>query len=150
MGNGAEDDSGQAGLSTGDLDKGAHALLTLGPMQITRALVASLAVLSAVASVYAQSPVPSPAASPAGPPTEQAVTFTSYANVHKGAGSGQVILVLVPKGTVMPILGRRGEWVQVQLQPELRKTGMVMRWYENETSGWMHDSTVKIGPIAKR
>ena len=43
----------------------------------------------------------------------------------------------------MPILGRRGEWVQVQLSPELRKTGMVMRWYENETSGWMHDSTVE-------
>jgi uncharacterized protein YgiM (DUF1202 family) len=117
-------------------------------MQTTRAIAASLAVLFAAGAVLAQSP--SPAASPAGPPTEQATTFTSYANVHKGAGSGQVILVLVPKGTVMPILGRRGEWVQVQLSPELRKTGMVMRWYENETSGWMHDSTVKISPIARR
>jgi uncharacterized protein YgiM (DUF1202 family) len=116
-------------------------------MQKNRALALSFVALLA-APAFAQSP--SPAASPAGPPTEQASTFTSYANVHKGAGSGQVILVLVPKGTVMPILGRRGEWVQVQLSPELRKTGMVMRWYENETSGWMHDSTVKIGPIAKR
>jgi uncharacterized protein YgiM (DUF1202 family) len=114
-------------------------------MQRTRAL--ALSFLFAAAPALAQSPAP--AASPAGPPTEQALTFTSYANVHKGAGSGQVILVLVPKGTVMPILGRRGEWVNVQLSPELRKTGMVMRWYENETSGWMHDSTVKISPIRK-
>jgi hypothetical protein len=30
----------------------------------------------------------------------------------------------------------------VQLTPELRKTGLVMRWYENEDRGWMHDSTV--------
>ena len=108
----------------------------------------SLLVLLAALPSYGQAP--SPAAAPAGPPTEQASVFTSYANVHKGSGSGQVILVLVPKGTVMPILGRRGEWVQVQLSPELRKTGMVMRWYENETSGWMHDSTVKVGPIAKK
>jgi len=67
--------------------------------------------------------------------------------VHKGAGSGQVILVLVPRGTVLPIIGRRGEWVQVRLSPELRKTGMVMRWYENENSGWMHDSTVEITEV---
>jgi uncharacterized protein YgiM (DUF1202 family) len=67
---------------------------------------------------------------------------TSHANVHMGPGSGQQVLVLVPKGTVLPVLGRRGEWIQVQLSPELRKTGMVMRWYKNETSGWMHDSTV--------
>ena len=111
------------------------------------ALAFSLALLLSVGPVSGQSPAPSP--SPAGPPTEQAEVPTSYANVHKGSGSGQVILVLVPRGTVMPILGRRGEWVQVQLQPELRKTGMVMRWYENETSGWMHDSTVKISKIKK-
>jgi hypothetical protein len=30
----------------------------------------------------------------------------------------------------------------VQLTPDLRKTGMVMRWYKNEDRGWMHDSTV--------
>jgi tRNA U34 5-carboxymethylaminomethyl modifying enzyme MnmG/GidA len=41
------------------------------------------------------------------------------------------------------MVGRRGEWVQVQLAPELRKTGIQMRWYKNETSGWMHDSTVE-------
>jgi uncharacterized protein YgiM (DUF1202 family) len=107
------------------------------------ALAVSLALLLSAGPVSSQSPAPSPAAAP----TEQALVPTSYANVHKGSSSGQVILVLVPRGTVMPILGRRGEWVQVQLKPELRKTGMVMRWYENETSGWMHDSTVKITRI---
>jgi hypothetical protein len=50
--------------------------------------------------------------------------------------------VLAPKDTVMPMIGRRGEWIQVQLSPQLRKTGIVMRWYKNEASGWMHDSTV--------
>jgi hypothetical protein len=49
--------------------------------------------------------------------------------------------------------------VEVRLSPELRQTGMVMRWYEgrhnivvrsepttigDEDSGWMHDSTVEI------
>src|SRR5688572_211052 len=111
------------------------------------ALVVSLTLVLAPGVVLSQSPSPSPTVAPA--PTEQATVPTSYANVHKGPGSGQVILVLVPKGTVMPILGRRGEFVQVQLSPELRKTGMVMRWYENETSGWMHDSTVKISKIKK-
>ena len=111
------------------------------------ALGVAMALLWSSGPVSGQSPAPAP--SPAGPPTEQAEVPTSYANVHRGAGSGQVILVLVPRGTVMPILGRRGEWVQVQLSPELRKTGMVVRWYENETSGWMHDSTVKITKIKK-
>src|SRR5918999_4128475 len=67
---------------------------------------------------------------------------TSHANVHMSAGSGSEVLVLVPRGTVLTVLARKGEWLQVQLSPELRKTGMVMRWYMNETGGWMHDSTV--------
>jgi uncharacterized protein YgiM (DUF1202 family) len=75
---------------------------------------------------------------------------TSYANVHMGAGSGQQILVLVPKGTILTVTDRRGEWIQVQLTPELRKTGMVMRWYKNEDRGWMHDSTVqRVDPKTK-
>jgi prophage antirepressor-like protein len=48
------------------------------------------------------------------------------------------------------VLGRDKEWVQVQLSPELRKTGMVMRWYKNEDRGWMHDSTVEIVKAAPR
>ena len=68
---------------------------------------------------------------------------TSYANVHMGPSSGQQILVLVPEGTVLNVTGRRGEWIEVELDPELKKLGMKMRWYENETRGWMHESTVE-------
>jgi hypothetical protein len=68
---------------------------------------------------------------------------TSHANVHMGPSSGQQVLVLVPRGTVLKMTGRDKEWIQVELTPELRKTGMVMRWYRNETRGWMHDSTVE-------
>ena len=92
-------------------------------------------------------------------PAQQARVPTSYANVHAGPSSNGAPLVLVPQGTVLPIIGRQGEWVQVQLSPELRRTGMVVRWYEgrhqfmndgqlitigDEDSGWMHDSTVEI------
>jgi hypothetical protein len=54
------------------------------------------------------------------------------------------VLVLAPKGTVLPVLTRRGEWVQVGLSTDLRKTGMVMRWYKNETNGWVHDSMLDV------
>jgi len=95
-------------------------------------------------------------------PTEQAHVPTSYANVHETPSSGSVPLVLVPQGTVLPVIGRRGEWVQVRLSPELRETSMVMRWYEgrheivrrgvlitigDEDSGWMHESTVEISEV---
>ncbi|MBI4478273.1 MAG: SH3 domain-containing protein [Acidobacteria bacterium] len=69
---------------------------------------------------------------------------TSYANVHMGPTSGAQVLVLVPRGTVLTVIGRDKEWIQVRLSPELRKTGMVMRWYKNEDRGWMHDSTVEV------
>lgn len=78
---------------------------------------------------------------------EQARVPTSHANIHMGPSSGQELLVIVPKGTVLPVLARRGEWVQVRLTPELRKTSIVMRWYKNEDNGWMHDSTVEISPL---
>ena len=75
---------------------------------------------------------------------------TAHANIHSGPNSGNEVLVLAPKGTVMSMIGRRGEWIQVQLAPELRKTGILMRWYKNEASGWMHDSTVEfLTPEAK-
>jgi uncharacterized protein YgiM (DUF1202 family) len=76
-------------------------------------------------------------------PAERVRVPTSYANVHMGPSSGQQVLVLVPRGTILTVLGRDKEWIQVRLTPDLRKTGMVMRWYKNEDRGWMHDSTVE-------
>lgn len=67
-----------------------------------------------------------------------------HANVHMGPTTVNEVLVLAPKGTVLPVLARRGEWVQVGLSPALRKTGMVMRWYKNENNGWIHDSMLEV------
>jgi hypothetical protein len=98
-------------------------------------------------------------------PRQQARVPTSHAAVHEGPGSGSALLVLVPRDTVLSVIGRRGEWVQVELSPELRKTGIVIRWYEgkhelvrrnrsitigDEKSGWMHDSTVVITDVDAR
>jgi uncharacterized protein YgiM (DUF1202 family) len=68
---------------------------------------------------------------------------TSHANIHSGPSTGNEIIVLAPKGTEMEMIGRRGEWIHVRFTAALRKTGIVMRWYKNETTGWMHDSTVE-------
>jgi uncharacterized protein YgiM (DUF1202 family) len=76
-------------------------------------------------------------------PPERVRVPTSHANVHRGPNTTTEVLVLVPKGTVLNVVARDKEWVQVQLTPELRKTGKVMRWYKNEDRGWMHDSTVE-------
>jgi uncharacterized protein YgiM (DUF1202 family) len=79
------------------------------------------------------------------PPTGERVRVkTGHANVHSGPTSGNEVLVLAAKGTVLPVLARRGEWIQVGLSPELRKTGMVMRWYKNENNGWIHDSMIEV------
>ena len=79
------------------------------------------------------------------PPTgEQVRVKAGHANIQTGPTSGNEVLVLAPKGTVLPVLARRGEWVQVGLSPELRKTGMVMRWYKNENNGWIHDSLLEV------
>ena len=95
----------------------------------------------------------------------QARVPTSYANVHDAPSTASGLLLLVPEGTVLPVIGRQGEWVQVQLSPALRDTGMVMRWYEgrhelvrrgemitigDEDSGWMHDSTVEVSDARAR
>lgn len=77
-------------------------------------------------------------------PPERVRVPTSYANVHMGPSSGQEVLVLVARGTILTVLGRDNEWIQVRLTPDLRKSGMVMRWYKNEDRGWMHDSTVEV------
>jgi uncharacterized protein YgiM (DUF1202 family) len=116
-----------------------HSILDRG-RSAARACGVAGALLCLAGSAFGQAPTP----------TEEARVPTRWANVHQGTSSGRVILVLVPEGTVMPIIGRRGEWVQVQLSPELRKTGIVVRWYQNEESGWMHDSTVEITQVAQR
>ena len=54
--------------------------------------------------------------------------------------------MLVPKGTVLPVLKKQGEWFLVHLAPELRKLGTPMHWYKNETQGWVHESTVEAAP----
>lgn len=75
---------------------------------------------------------------------------TSHANIHTGPNTGNEVLVLAPMGTELEMIGRRGEWIQVRLKPELRTTGILMRWYKNESVGWLHDSTVKfLTPEAK-
>ena len=78
------------------------------------------------------------------PTGERVRVKTGHANVHMGPTTVNEVLVLAPKGTVLPVLARRGEWVQVGLSPALRKTGMVLRWYKNENNGWIHDSMLDV------
>ena len=86
-----------------------------------------------------------PAAAKAPPPTgEQVRVRVGHANVHMGPTTVNEVIVLAPRGTVLPVLGRRGEWVHVGISPALRKTGMVMRWYKNEDNGWIHDSLLEV------
>ena len=84
------------------------------------------------------------AAQPPQPTGERVRVKAGHANVQTGPTSGNEVLVLAPKGTVLQVLARRGEWVQVGLSPELKKTGMMMRWYKNETNGWIHDSLLDV------
>ena len=79
-------------------------------------------------------------------PTPQVRVPTGHANVHMGgAEQGNP-----PVDVSMDEIGRDGEWIQVRLRPELRKTGLLMRWYKNEDRGWMHDSTVEVVKPAPR
>jgi len=125
-------------------------LLTIDVMQsgfMSRALTPEspgrrAAVCLLVLSVAQLSLLPQHASSQASP--ERVRVSTSYANVHMGPSSGQEVLVLVPRDTILTLLGRDKEWIQVRLTPDLRKSGMVMRWYQNEDRGWMHDSTAEV------
>lgn len=82
---------------------------------------------------------------PAPQPTGERVRVKAgHANVHMGPTTVNEVIVLAPRGTVLPVLARRGEWVQVGLSPALRKTGIVMRWYQNEDNGWIHDSMLDV------
>jgi len=84
------------------------------------------------------------AGAPPKPTGERVRVKVGHANVHMGPTTVNEVIVLAPKGTVLPVLSRRGEWVQVAISPALRKTGMVMRWYKNETNGWIHDSLLDV------
>jgi len=87
---------------------------------------------------------PGAAAQAPQPTGERVRVKAGHANVHTGPTSGNEVLVLAAKGTVLPVLARRGEWVQVGLSPALRKTGTVLRWYKNENNGWIHDSMLDV------
>jgi hypothetical protein len=67
----------------------------------------------------------------------------AHTDVKAAAGSGSIVLLLVPAGTVLPVVGRQGEWIQVRLAPDLRRFGTPMRWYKNEDTGFVHESTVE-------
>ena len=94
----------------------------------------------------------SPPAKPASPETPPSTSQPQYVRVparqthtdiKAEANSGSIVLLLVPQRTVLPVLGRQGEWVRVRLSPELRRVGTPMRWYKNEESGFVHESTVE-------
>jgi hypothetical protein len=68
----------------------------------------------------------------------------THTDVKLGSSSGSIVLVLIPSGTMLPVVKREGEWIQVKLSPELRKTGIPMRWYKNEDLGFVHESTVEV------
>src|SRR5262245_2076146 len=66
----------------------------------------------------------------------------TFTDVKEDANSTSIVLLLVPAGTTLPVVSRRGEWIEVALSPELRKVGTPMRWYEDERTGFVHESTV--------
>lgn len=78
-----------------------------------------------------------------GQAAQESVRVSKGANIHAGPTTAAIVLVTVPRGTVLPMIERRNVWVLVKLSPELRKTATPMRWYKNEDRGWMHQSTVE-------
>jgi hypothetical protein len=64
-------------------------------------------------------------------------------DIKAEANSGSIVLLLVPRGTVLPVMGRQGEWIRVRLSPALRRIGTPMRWFKNEETGFVHESTVE-------
>lgn len=91
-------------------------------------LAAALAVLASTTGLSAQAA------------KEQVRVKTEHANVHMGPNSTTQVLLLVPQGTMLPVIERRAPWVLVELSPKLRETGIPMRWYKAEKQGWLHDS----------
>jgi hypothetical protein len=106
------------------------------------AAVALVISMSAISMAQGQGAAQSQALTP--PQQIRIPEKQSNANVHMGPSSGQVILVMVPKGTVLTAVEKRGEWYGVRLTPELRKLGTPMRWYKNEERGWIHQSQLEV------
>lgn len=104
---------------------------------IVCAMASALAFGAATATAAARQDAAKPAA------VERVRVPAGHANVHMGPNTTTEVLVLVARDTVLTVLARDKEWIQVRLTPDLRKSGMVMRWYKNEDRGWMHDSTVQ-------
>jgi len=69
---------------------------------------------------------------------------TVAANVHAAPTTAAIVIVNVPQGTVLNLLEQRGPWLAVQLTPELRKASTPVRWYRNETVGYMYSSTAEV------
>jgi hypothetical protein len=99
-------------------------------------LVFLIAVLGSPAFAYAQNEAKQT-------PVEQVRVKTKHANIQAGPTSGADVLVLAPRGTVLKVLERKGPWVTVELTPELRNTATPMRWYKNESRGFIHDSQLE-------
>lgn len=99
--------------------------------------------MKALALLFAAATLLLPAVLAGQAPKEQVQIRTKHANVHMGPNSTTQVLLLVPKGTLMPVIERRAPWVLVELSPKLRETGIPMRWYKNEKQGWLHESYVE-------
>jgi hypothetical protein len=82
---------------------------------------------------------------PAQPPREyvRVPARQTFTDVKEEPNSTSIVLLLVPAGITLPVVGRRGEWIEVTLSPELRKVGTPMRWYKDERTGFVHESTVE-------
>jgi hypothetical protein len=82
---------------------------------------------------------------PAQPPREyvRVPARQTFTDVKEDPNSTSIVLLLVPAGTTLPVVGRQGEWIEVALSPELRKVGTPMRWYKDERTGFVHESTVE-------
>jgi hypothetical protein len=87
--------------------------------------------------------IPEPA--PGQPPREyvRVPARQTFTDVKSDPNSTSIVLLLVPSGTTLPVIGRRGEWIEVALSPALRTAGIPMRWYEDERTGFVHESTVE-------
>ncbi|MEO8069895.1 MAG: hypothetical protein ABI652_00715 [Acidobacteriota bacterium] len=77
------------------------------------------------------------------------VKFVKGANIHATPSTAAIVLATVSPGLVLDIYEHRGVWYAVALTPDLRQKATPIRWYRNETRGFVHDSTVELVAPAK-